>query len=138
MDRLGWWVMLPVKHLPDAKQRLAGVLCAHERRDLARAMLEDVLSALAASAGLAGILLVSRDPEAARLATCYGARVLVEEEDRGHAAASNLGAHTLAREGVAGMVQVPADLPLLTPDDIAALLRPFRKPDPPRFSARRV
>jgi len=120
--RSGLWVVMPVKDLPDAKQRLAAVLDARERQELFRAMLEDVLSALAASAGLAGILLVTRDAQARRLATRYGARVLAEDENRGHTAASSLGARTLAKEGVAGMLQLPADIPLVTPEDIAALL----------------
>jgi 2-phospho-L-lactate/phosphoenolpyruvate guanylyltransferase len=122
VERSGLWVVMPVKDLPDAKQRLAGVLSAQERHELFRAMLEDVLSALAASAGLAGILLVTRDPEARRLATRYGARVLMEDENRGHTTASSLGARTLAQEGVSGMVQVPADIPLVRPEDITALL----------------
>jgi 2-phospho-L-lactate guanylyltransferase len=113
---------MPVKDLPEAKQRLAEVLDARERQELFRAMLEDVLSALAASRALAGILLVTGDPEARHLATRYGARVLVEDENRGHTAASSLGARTLAQEGVSGMVQLPADIPLVTPEDIAALL----------------
>lgn len=122
-DRPSLWAVLPVKDLPRAKQRLAGVLSVRERQGLAGAMLEDVLGALAASAGIAGILLVTRDPEARRLAVRYGARVLVEGENRGHTAAASLGARALAQEGVAGMVQVPADIPLVTPDNIAALLR---------------
>jgi 2-phospho-L-lactate/phosphoenolpyruvate guanylyltransferase len=117
------WAVLPVKDLQHAKQRLAEVLSAKERRELFAAMLEDVLSALAASAGLAGTLMVTRDQKARPLAARYGARVLMEEENRGHTAASSLGARTLADQGVAGMVQVPADIPLVTPDDVAALLR---------------
>ena len=117
------WAVLPAKDLAGAKQRLAGVLSATERRELFAAMLEDVLSALAASVGLAGILMVTRDPLAGRLGAGYGARILLEEENRGHSAASTLGAGTLAREGTAGMVQVPADIPLLAPDEVAALLR---------------
>jgi 2-phospho-L-lactate guanylyltransferase len=116
------WAVLPVKDVAGVKQRLAGVLCATERRELFAAMLEDVLSALAASAGLAGILMVTRDPLAGRLGARYGARVLLEEENRGHSAASTLGAGTLAQEGMAGMMQVPADIPLLSPEDVAALL----------------
>jgi 2-phospho-L-lactate guanylyltransferase len=122
MDRSGLWVVLPVKDLPDAKQRLAVVLSAQERQALFRAILHDVLSTLAASVGLAGILLVTRDLEARRLATRYGARVLMEEESRGHTAAGNLGALTLTQEGATGMVQLPGDIPLVTPEDIAALL----------------
>jgi 2-phospho-L-lactate/phosphoenolpyruvate guanylyltransferase len=123
VDQSRLWAVLPVKDLQDAKQRLAGVLSANERRALFRAMLEDVLAALAASEGLAGILMVTRDPEARRLAARYGTRVLAEEENRGHTAASRLGARTLAREGVPGMMQVPADIPLITPEDVGALLQ---------------
>lgn len=122
LSRSPIWAVLPVKDLQGAKQRLAGVLRAKERPELFAAMLQDVLIALAASAGLSGILVVTRDPLALRLAARYGARVLVEEENRGHTAASSLGARTLAHQGVAGMVQVPADIPLVTPEDIAALL----------------
>jgi 2-phospho-L-lactate/phosphoenolpyruvate guanylyltransferase len=122
MDR-SLWAVVPVKDLQHAKQRLAAVLDPAERAALFAAMLEDVLAALAASAGLAGILLVTRDMQAKSLAARYGARVLVEPENRGHTAASTLGAATLAAEGAAGMVQLPADLPLVTAADIAALLQ---------------
>jgi 2-phospho-L-lactate guanylyltransferase len=115
------WAVLPVKSLQDAKQRLAGALTARERQELFRAMLEDVLSVLAVSPGLAGILMVTGDAEARQLAARYGARMLAAE-DRGHTAASSLGARTLAAESIQGMVQVPADIPLVTPADIAALL----------------
>jgi 2-phospho-L-lactate guanylyltransferase len=116
------WVVLPVKDLHHAKQRLAGVLDPDERHALFSAMLEDVLGALAATPVLAGILMVTRDPEARRLAEHYGGRVLVEDANRGHTAASTLGARTLAAEGAVGMLQLPADLPLLTPADVLALL----------------
>jgi 2-phospho-L-lactate/phosphoenolpyruvate guanylyltransferase len=123
LSRPAIWAVLPVKDLATAKQRLAEVLSATERRQLFAAMLEDVLCALAASAGLAGILMVTRDPLAQRLAARYAARVLVEKENRGHTAASTVGAQTLAQQGVAGMVQVPADIPLVISEEIAALLR---------------
>jgi 2-phospho-L-lactate guanylyltransferase len=115
--------VVPVKNMGKAKQRLAGVLGARERQALFGAMLEDVLGALAASDGLAGILTVTRDPEARRLAARYGARVLVEAENRGHTCAVSLGAHALAQEGALGMLQLPADIPLVRPEDVAALLQ---------------
>ncbi len=116
------WVVMPVKDLADAKQRLAGLLGAGERRALFRAMLEDVLGALAASTGLAGILIVTRDPEAQALGRRYGARILIEAENRGHTVASSLGARKLAGEGACGMLQLPGDIPLVTPADIEAVL----------------
>jgi 2-phospho-L-lactate/phosphoenolpyruvate guanylyltransferase len=125
LSRPAIWAVVPVKDFSSAKKRLAGILAARERRELFAAMLEDVLGALAASAGLAGILVVTRDPLAQDLAARYGARILEEDENRGHTAASTLGARVLAQDGAAGMMQVPADVPLLTPDDIAALLRAY-------------
>jgi 2-phospho-L-lactate/phosphoenolpyruvate guanylyltransferase len=121
LDRSPLWAVVPVKDLHDAKQRLAGVLSAKERQALFCAMLEDVLCALAGCEGLAGILVVTRDPQARDLARRYGVEVLADA-NRGHTAASTLGALALAQRGVAGMVQVPADIPLLTPGDVAALL----------------
>jgi 2-phospho-L-lactate guanylyltransferase len=122
MDR-SLWAVVPVKDLQHAKQRLAAVLDAAERQALFAAMLEDVLAALAASTGLAGILVVTRDPLAQDLAARYGARLLVEPANRGHTAASTLGAATLAAEDAAGMLQLPADLPLVTSADIDAVLQ---------------
>jgi 2-phospho-L-lactate guanylyltransferase len=122
MDR-PLWAVVPVKDLQHAKQRLAAVLSAPERRGLFAAMLEDVLAALAASERLAGVLVVTRDVQAQSLAARYGAWVLVEPANRGHTAASTLGAATLAAEGAAGMLQLPADLPLLTPADVDAVLQ---------------
>jgi 2-phospho-L-lactate/phosphoenolpyruvate guanylyltransferase len=121
MER-NFWAVVPVKDQQHAKQRLADLLIASERRELFAAMLEDVLAALAASEHLAGILMVSRDPQAGDFAARYGARVLVEPANRGHTAASTLGAATLAAEGATGMLQLPADLPLLTTADVDALL----------------
>ena len=40
-------ILIPVKNLKEAKQRLASVLSQAERTELARAMLQDVTAALA-------------------------------------------------------------------------------------------
>lgn len=122
MDATTVWAVIPVKDLQHAKQRLAGVLDAGERRALFRAMLEDVLSAVCPCPDLAGVVLVTRDPDAAALAARYGARVLEEEANRGHTAASSFAARVLSERGERGMMQLPADIPLITPEDINMLL----------------
>ncbi|MEM8947742.1 MAG: 2-phospho-L-lactate guanylyltransferase [Pseudomonadota bacterium] len=116
------WAVMPVKNFENAKQRLRDVLSPDERHRLFGIMVEDVLGALRNCDRLAGILMVTRDPEAIRLAERYGARVLIEPANAGHTAASTLGAATLAAEGVGGMIQVPGDLPALASEDIAAML----------------
>ena len=116
------WAVLPVKTLGNAKQRLGGVLGPHQRLALFGAMLEDVLGALSQARGLAGIAVVSRDPEVAALARRHGARLIVEGDDRGQSAAVTAAAKTLAAEGVTGIITVPGDVPLVTPGDIEAVL----------------
>ncbi|HEY6995518.1 MAG TPA: hypothetical protein VH397_17565, partial [Xanthobacteraceae bacterium] len=68
--------VVPVKDTRQAKQRLAGVLDRAQRQELALAMLEDVLAALAPVGELAGILVVTVDPAAAAMAARYRARVV--------------------------------------------------------------
>lgn len=113
---------MPVKNVENAKQRLANVLPPNERQALFLAMVEDVLAAVAAADDLAGMMLVTREPAAISLAERYGARVLIESENAGHTAASSFGAKTLASEGTTGMLQLPGDIPGVTPADIEAVL----------------
>jgi 2-phospho-L-lactate guanylyltransferase len=118
--------VVPVKDLGGAKQRLASVLSRAERRDLYRAMLEDVLACLAAVEGLAGMALVTRDEEAATLARPFGARIIDEPANRGHSAAVTTAAKMLAAEGAAGLLQVPGDVPLATAAEIETVLAAHR------------
>ena len=114
--------VVPVKNLGHAKQRLAGILDQPARSALFRAMLEDVLDALAGAASLAGIVLVTRDEEVMALARRYGAECLIEPENRGHTAAAELAARTLAGRGAGALLQVPGDIPRVTSEEIEAVI----------------
>lgn len=116
------WAVVPVKDMSDAKARLAPVLRPAERHALFRAMLEDVLAALAAVTGLAGIALVTRDGEARALARRHGFRVIDEDRNLGHRAAVARAAGRLSAEGADGLLQVPGDVPLATADELATVL----------------
>src|ERR1700753_677888 len=83
------WAAVPVRAFTGAKQRTASVLTAVQREVLAATMLEDVLAALAGATRLAGILVNTVDPVAARLAERYGARVISEGALDGHTGAVN-------------------------------------------------
>src|ERR1700736_4706566 len=72
------WAIVPVKTLTHAKRRLASHLPAAARRQLVLTMLEDVLAALAASAAVGRVLVVSPDAHVAELAAARGAMVLRE------------------------------------------------------------
>ena len=114
--------VVPVKNLGNAKQRLAGVLDQPARTELFRAMLEDVLEALSGAISLAGIVLVTRDAEAITLAERYHAECLIEPENRGHTAAVEFAAKALAGRGAGALLQVPGDIPCVTPGEIEAVI----------------
>ena len=117
----GLWAVVPIKNFDRAKERLAGILTASERRCLFTAMLEDVLQTLSQCPALTGIVLVTREPQAQILGQRYGARSLIEQSNLGHTAASTLCARSLAANKGTSMLQLPADVPLIKPDDINAL-----------------
>ncbi len=91
-------VAVPVKDLTHAKQRLTSVLSVVERGELARAMLGDVLRALA-SADLECVWVVTRDPAAAAIARSLGAEPVLEAENRGRAVRHRRRAQTDRRRG---------------------------------------
>ena len=114
--------VVPVKDARHAKARLAGVLSGAQRTQLAHAMLEDVLIALAATAAdLDSILVVTVDRRAADIAVRYGAEPTAEHADAGHTAAVRAAAQRLESCGV-DLLTLPADIPLVQPEDIGRLL----------------
>jgi len=115
------WAVVPVKDTAAAKQRLAPALPSPLRQELALAMLEDVLSALAEVRGLAGRVLITIDDAAMRLATRYGAECWADGAADGHTGAVTAAARRLARDGRGGMLTLPGDIPLVTPAEIERL-----------------
>jgi len=107
------WAVVPVKALANAKMRLADVLSANQRSMLARAMLQDVLSALTGCRSLDDIIVVSADAEAARVAHEFDAKVLPEPAS-GLNAAIGSAVEFIGREPGTTMLVVPADVPHIT------------------------
>jgi 2-phospho-L-lactate guanylyltransferase len=119
------WAVVPVKDTRSAKQRLAAALPQAQRSTLALAMLEDVLEALAAARGLAGIVVVTVDPTARDLAHRYGAQISEERAAEGHTAAVMSAARSLAARGEA-MLTIPGDVPLVTAGEIERVIAAHR------------
>ena len=115
------WAVVPAKRLREAKQRLAGVLSAEERRDLARAMLADVLRCLSGIATIEGILVVSGDPEIAAIARSHRATV-AEDESAGHTAAVECGLRALRAQGANAAFVLSADVPGISAAEVECLL----------------
>jgi 2-phospho-L-lactate guanylyltransferase len=127
----GVWAAIPVKDFSLAKHRLSPMLNSAQRRALAAAMLEDVLTALAASP-LAGIMVNTLDPVATELAHRYGARVVADGARDGHTGAVAAMARLLAAEGREAMLTVPGDIPRVTAEEIATVIA--ARGAPPSFT----
>ncbi len=123
------WAIVPVKPLRYGKSRLAEVLTQDERADLNRRLLAHTLDTLTAIPELEHVLVVSRDQSALALAREYGARTVQESgasKLNGSLARATVVAQNYATRGV---LIVPADLPLITPEDVRVMLE--RAKDPP-------
>jgi 2-phospho-L-lactate guanylyltransferase len=114
--------VLPVKRLGAAKQRLAAGLDAERRRELAGAMVADVLEAIASARTIDGLIVVSGDPVAQELASKAGSEVVPDPEDAGHVEAALAGIARAEVEGAQRVVLLAGDCPLLDPRELDRLL----------------
>ena len=116
------WAIIPVKEFEGAKHRLSDLLSPHERLVLAATMLADVLNAVAGCRHLAGVMIVTIDPNATVLGKRMGARIVTEGARDGHTGSVNAGRRILAAEGRGGMITMPGDIPAVRAGEIDAVL----------------
>ena len=112
--------VLPVKSYARAKQRLGDAI--GERRELAAAMVADVLDALAAVREIDDVVVVTAEPLAARAAEDAGAHVVHDPEEAGQSAAAARGIDAALVRGATRVLLVPGDCPALDPREVTALL----------------
>lgn len=122
------WAIVPVKPLRRGKSRLAGVLTEEERAELNRRLLAHTLDTLTVIPEIEHVLVISRDPAALALAREHGART-VQENGAPHLNVALTRATVVAKNySTRGVLVLPADLPLITPEDIQAMLMLAQKP----------
>src|SRR5690349_13111517 len=93
-----------------------------QRRDLAEAMVADVLEAIGQARAVERTILVSGDPVAQELAAEAGAEVVPDPEDAGHVQAAQAGIARAEAEGAERVVLLAGDCPLLDPRELDRLL----------------
>ncbi len=123
--------IMPVKRFSEAKQRLGQSVADPLRRDLARAMVGDVLSALRDCAALERTIVVTSEESVAAAARYLGAIVVPDAAEAGQSAAVAQGIERAAAEGFARVLCIPGDCPALDPGEVAALLIERREPKGP-------
>ncbi len=120
-------VLIPVKPFRRAKSRLSPVLSKPIRAATARALLSRTLDTLASCDLHVATCVISRDMTALDIARRRGSIALAESES-GLNAALNQAREWVISHGARAVLVLPADLPLLTPNDIAAMLNLLREP----------
>jgi 2-phospho-L-lactate/phosphoenolpyruvate guanylyltransferase len=114
--------VLPVKSFARAKQRLGQSVADPLRLELARAMVADVLGALAQSETIECTIVVTREDSVAQAARELGAIVVTDEAESGQSAAASLGIRRALAEGIERVLCVPGDCPALDPAELDTLL----------------
>jgi 2-phospho-L-lactate guanylyltransferase len=115
-------ILIPVKNLSTAKQRLAAVLDQTARTALAQAMLHDVISALAAWQGRPRCALVTSDPFAMELAGQYDFEVIPDPANPGETGAIEMATQTCVERGIDSTLVIPADIPLIQSTELELIL----------------
>jgi len=105
-------ILVPIKNLVDAKQRLSSVLSPEERFALAQAMCEDVLQALAHWQGRPPVAVVTRDPFACALAARFNFEVIADDNS-GETSAIEMATAFCRGRGAPSILVLPADIPLI-------------------------
>jgi 2-phospho-L-lactate guanylyltransferase len=116
------WAIVPVKPLRRGKSRLAGVLSPEERNDLNRRLLTHTLETLNAIPEIEQVLVISRDQAALSLAREHGARTVLENGAPELNVALARATIVVKNYATRGLLIVPADLPLISPEDVNAML----------------
>jgi 2-phospho-L-lactate guanylyltransferase len=111
--------LIPVKELATAKARLAPVLDEGARRDLALAMLRDVLEAALACRALDGAVIVSRDETVRGMARDHGTEATAQPGGLNEALTS---AAEKLRGRAERLLVLAADLPRADPASMTAVV----------------
>ncbi len=116
------YLLIPVKDLSRAKQRLAALMTQAERTRLAWAMLENTFAAAAAVRSADRVAIVTLYEPAIELAKQYGMEVILETEQISESASVDFGARQAATFGAEAVLRLPIDLPLISSQDIETIL----------------
>ena len=115
-------LLLPIKDLRNAKQRLASILTPAERFALAQAMLADTLRAVRGVQQAEKIFVVTNYTPAMQAARENGWEILPEEQQISESVSVDAASRQCEESGITAVLRLPLDLPLVTSSDIDELL----------------
>ncbi|MSO41678.1 MAG: 2-phospho-L-lactate guanylyltransferase [Solirubrobacterales bacterium] len=114
--------IIPIKTLTVAKGRLAGAVSPGDRVRLAEAMFLDTVTKLRRSKRIDESLVVTADPYVSRTCRWLDVEVLRQSADGSHSQAAVAGARAAMGRGAERVAMLPADCPMLDPEELDAKL----------------
>jgi 2-phospho-L-lactate guanylyltransferase len=114
-------ILVPIKNLSDAKQRLASVLNSEERVALAQSMCEDVLQTLARWHSRPPVAVVTSDPFAGDLAIRLDFEV-IPDDNSGETSAIEVATALCCARGTKHTLVIPADIPLIDTNELQMIV----------------
>lgn len=112
------YLLIPVKELSNAKQRLSGILTCAERSEFAWRMLQRTLSEAAKARGCDQTAVVTLYEPAVKMAERFGFEVIREREQVSESVSVDYSLRVLRARAVSSVLRLPIDLPLVTAEDI--------------------
>ena len=116
-------ILVPVKNLANAKQRLAAILDRAARTKLAQAMLFDVLETLAACSARPEVGLVTSDPFAIDAARHFNFEIIADHANRSETDAIEMATKFCESRGIDHTLVIPGDIPLIQPNELEMIFQ---------------
>jgi 2-phospho-L-lactate guanylyltransferase len=116
-------ILIPVKSLAYAKQRLAAILDQPTRTRLAQAMLFDVLETLDSCVSGTEVSIVTSDPFALELARRFEFQIIPDSTNRSETDAIELATRFCEEQGIDSTLVIPADIPRIQASEIEKILQ---------------
>ena len=116
-------ILVPVKNLSGAKQRLAALFDQPTRTELAQAMLFDVLETLGTWVDRPEVSIVTSDPFALQLARHFCFSVIPDNANRSQTDAIEVATRYCEAQGVDSTLVIPGDIPLIQSWELEQILQ---------------
>lgn len=114
-------LLIPVKGLTQAKQRLTDHFSSNARAALADALWQDFFEVVAATSGIDQIFVVSLEPRVLDRAASLHWQTIPESRQISESDSVDFASRWCQERGVDSLLRLPVDLPLIEPRDIQSL-----------------
>lgn len=119
--------IVPIKRFGAAKSRLGDAVSGRGRRDLAAAMLADVLAALERCERVERVIVISGERDARQIAAEFDVEWLDDPDDAGHPEAAMIGVRSALTAADACVALLPGDCPLLRANELDVAIGSMRE-----------